>query len=395
VLCLTPESSDGVADSALAEDLPTDVDIVRVAAWSEQKCRRFGFGHADYRAWVPLFRAGTKLLKRTRYDVVFFSTTMFQTFLMGPIWKRRYGCKLVYDFQDPWHHVGPSPYTKTNVPGAWWKYRLSQWMAYFFEKHALKSADHVISVSAGYVRNLSTSHPHLTPRQFTVLPFGVATEDFDFVKRRGVEHGLFQPDKGVVRWVYAGRGGPDMVPTVTVLLQQLSALRLRAPEFAGRLRVYFVGTNYSPAHRTYKVVEPLAYRHGVQDLVEERPERLPYHRILSLYSECDAILLLGSSSGDYTASKFFNCVASKKPVLAFFHRNSLVTTLAMPFPNVSMVSFDPDPAGSDTANAIARGLEWLRNPVFDATKIDEELKAWSAEEMTRQQCAIFSVISEQ
>jgi predicted Zn-dependent peptidase len=60
-----------------------------------------------------------------------------------------------------------------------------------------------------------------------------------------------------------------------------------------------------------------------------------------------------------------------------------------------MVSFDPDPAGSDTANAIARGLEWLRNPVFDAAKIDEELKPWLAEEMTRKQCAIFSHISDQ
>lgn len=394
VLCLTPESSDGIDDSLLEETIPKDIEIVRVAAWSEKKCRRFGFGHAEYRAWIPLFRAGTRLLRRDRHDVAFFSTTMFLTFLMGPIWKNRLGCKLVYDFQDPWRHVGPSPYTKATVPGSWWKYRLSQSMACLFEKHAMKSADHVISVSDGYVKNLSTSYPWLRAGQFTVLPFAVATQDFDLVVRRRVKHRLFRSDENMIHWVYAGRGGPDMCPALSVFFQQLGALRARVPQFTSRLRVHFVGTNYSPANRTSKVIEPLAIRYGVADLVDERSERLPYHQTLSLYSDCDAILLIGSNSGDYTASKFFNCIAARKPVLALLHRKSLVTKLADRFPNVAMASFDPDPSDPEMAGAVARGMEWLRNPKFDGTTVDRELAHWSAEEMTRVQCAIFSRISQ-
>ncbi len=395
VLCLTPESSDGVDDAMLEESLPKDIDIVRVAAWSEKKCRRAGFGHTDYRCWLPLFRAGTRLLKRERYDVVFFSTTVFLTFLMGPIWKRRFGCRIVYDFQDPWYQAGSSPYTKSNAPGSWWKYRLVQSMAQFFEKHALESADHVISVSPGYVRNLSLRYPWLAADQFTELPFGFAAQDLDFVARTGVEHGLFQRDKNVVRWVYAGRGGPDMNPALSVFFEQLGKLRKRAPQFVQRLRIHFVGTNYSPAQRTCKVIEPLAARYGVHDLVEEHSERIPYHQTLSLYSDSDAVLLFGSDSGDYTASKFFNCMAAKKPVLALFHRESLVTTLAKCFPNVAMANFDPDPSGPEFAIAVARGMEWLRNPTFDASVIDSELAPWSARELTRIQCSIFSRIAEQ
>ena len=394
VLCLTPESSDGIDDSLLEETLSKNIEIVRVIAWSEKNCRRFGFGHADYRAWAPLFRAGTRLLKRRPYDVVFFSTTMFPTFSMGPSWKARFGCKLVFDFQDPWYHIGPCPYTKATAPGSWRKYKLSQTMARFFERHALKIVDHVISVSDGYVKNLSNRYQWLRADQFTVLPFGIATQDFEFAKRRRINHGVFRPDKNITRWVYAGRGGPDMNPTLAVFFEQLGALRRRAPEFTARLRVHFVGTNYAPSHRTYKLIEPLASRYGVGDLVDERSERLPYFQTLSLYLDADAILLIGSNSADYTASKFFNCVAAKKPVLGLFHRRSLVTKLACRFPNVTIADFDPDPSSPHMGDAVARGIEWLRNPNFDLANVDRELEPWSAEEMTRIQCDIFSHVAD-
>jgi hypothetical protein len=394
VLCLTPESCDGIDDEMLAESLPKDVEIIRVAAWKEDNCRRFGFGHADYRSWAPLFRAGKQLLKRDHHEVVFFSTTVFPVFLMGPIWKRQFNCKVVYDFQDPWYVHGPSPYTPQNVPGSWWKYRLGQRMACVFEKHALKAADHIVSVSHGYVRDLSTRYPWLGSEKFTVLPFGFAPQDFDFVRQRGVEHGLFARNSNLVRWVYAGRGGPDMDAALAVLFRHLGELKEKEPRLAARLRIHFVGTNYSPSQRTYKVIEPLAARYGIEDLVEEHEQRIPYHQTVSLYSDCDAILLIGSASADYTASKFFNCVAAKKPVLALFHRRSLVTSLAERFPNVALASFDPDPSDPNFALAVKRGVEWLRNSNFEDSSVDRELKPWSAEALTLQQCKIFSQVTQ-
>lgn len=390
VLCITADSTGGVEDPLLAEGLPKDVEIVRVAAWSERKCRRFGFGHTDYRSWWPLYQAGEKLMKENHYDLVFFSTTAFPSFLMGPLWKKRYACRVVYDFQDPWYDASRSIYTKATAPGSWWKYRLGQEMARVFEKHVLKSADHVISVSEGYVKNLSALYPWLTADQFTVLPFGVATMDYCVVERQRVEHGLFGRDKNLVHWVYAGRGGTDMEPALAVFFQQLAALRSREPEFAVRLRVHFVGTNYGPPGRTRKLIEPLAIRYGVQGLVEEKVERIPYYQALSLYASADAILVIGSNSADYTASKFFNCVAAKKPVLALFHRSSMAAKLAPNFPNVAMAGFDADASEPEFAEAVADGIEWLRNPQFDPAKIDKELAPWSAEESTRGQCSIFS-----
>jgi len=84
---------------------------------------------------------------------------------------------------------------------------------------------------------------------------------------------------------------------------------------------------------------------------------------------------------------------SKKPVLALFHRASLVASIAERFPNVRLATFDESPAEPAFREQVARGIDWLRAPSFDPATIDAALKPWSAEEMTRRQCAIFDRVS--
>jgi hypothetical protein len=103
----------------------------------------------------------------------------------------------------------------------------------------------------------------------------------------------------------------------------------------------------------------------------------------------DAVLLIGSSSADYTSSKLFTCIKSKKPILALFHRRSLVAEIAREFPNVSLAAFNENPAEPEFHAQVRKGLEWLRAPKVDASSIDEKLEPWSAKELTRRQCAIF------
>jgi hypothetical protein len=389
VLCLTPETSDGVDDPLLEQSLPRDIEVVRVAAWSEQSCRRFGFGHLDNRCLVPLYLAGTKLLRENQYDVVLFSTTVFMTFLLGPLWRRRFGCKIVYDFQDPWYSGKTKPYTEKTVPGRWWKYRLSQAMASWLEPIAIASADHIISVSEGYQRDLLKRHPKLDTSQFTIMPFPVAKADYDFVRESGVKSDIFSAGDGATHWVYGGRGGPDLVPALTALVEQLAQLRSAEPGFAQKLKLYFVGTNYAPAARTFEVIRPVAERCGVGDMVEEYSQRIPYHQVLSLYNDSDAVLVIGSTSPDYTASKLLSCVLSGKPVLALLHQDSLAAKIAARFPNVFVARFGGGLSDLQFKVAVAEGMQWLRRVKYDVAAIDEEIKPWSAQEQTRLQCSIF------
>jgi len=393
VLCVSPECCEGLDDPALAESLPANLRVVRVKAWDEATCRHFGFGHLAYRSAIPLYRAGCKLLRREHFDVVFFSTTVFLTFVLGALWKRRYGCRIVYDFQDPWYADEPI-YTPDTVPGRWWKYRLDQFLARFLERYAMRAADHVVAVSDGYVRDLSRRYGWLDRSKFTVLPFGGSYDDYDFVRRHNIEQNLIRPDGRSVNWVYVGRGGSDMAPVLSVLFTALAALQRADPAFALRLCLHFVGTNYAPPERTHKLVEPLARAHGVVSLVHEVSTRIPYFEAISLYAASDAILLIGSVHADYTASKLISCVLSKKPVLALFHRGSLVAKMAAEFPNVFLATFDETPGEPAFEAQVVRGLEWLRAPAFDVCAVEARLAPWSADEMTRRQCVIFDSLVE-
>ena len=389
ILCISSETSDSLDDPALGESLPRDARVVRVPAWSEQKCRRFGFRHLDYRCLVPLYDAATELLKRESYDVVFFSTTSFLTFLLGPLLKRRFGCKIVFDFQDPWFHGETSLYTRDTWPGNWWKFRIGQMVARYGEAFSMRAADHVISVSAGYVTSLRARYGWMREADFTVLPFGVAQADFDFLKSSDIRHNMFTANPDRVRWVYAGRVGPDMFSILEILFRQLAAVKTERPDVAKRLNIYFVGTNYSPAERTFDVVAPLAAKYELGDMVVEHSQRIPYFETLSLYCESDGILLIGADSGDYTASKLCNCVLARKPVLALFHAESLVSRMAPAFSNVFLCSFQMTPAEPAFEAALSRGLKWLERAKIDSSEISTRLAPWSAEELTRKQCAIF------
>jgi hypothetical protein len=392
ILCVNAKTSDCAEDAMLAQCLPADISVIRVAAWDEAKCRRFGFGMLGYRSLLPLYFAGHRLLRQTRYDAVFFSTTVFTSFVLGRVWKRRFGCKIVYDFQDPWYS-DTVLYSRDDAPGGWWKYGLDQMLARHLEAFALKAADHIVAVSDGYVTALTRRYPWLDRSNFTVLPFAASARDYDFIVKHNVEQTIFAPDDGHVHWVSAGRAGPDMAPILTVLFQTIAALKGRDPEFAARLRLDFVGTNYAPPNRTYKLVEPLANRCGVAELVSEHSVRVPYFEAVSLYRMSDAILLLGSVHPDYTLSKLLLCILAKKPILALFHRRSMATQIAAQFPNIFVATFDETPAETEFQKKITTGIEWLRAPQFDPAVINARIEPWSAAALTQAQCAIFDQVS--
>ena len=137
----------------------------------------------------------------------------------------------------------------------------------------------------------------------------------------------------------------------------------------------------------------LARGQGIEDAVAEIAERLPYFETISLYQTCDAILLIGSVDSDYAPSKLFTCVLSKKPILALLHRRSPISSIAAQMPNVFLATFDETPAEPAFRTRVMQGLDWLRAPSFDPAAIDMALQPWSAEELTRRQCAIFDRVS--
>jgi hypothetical protein len=330
-----------------------------------------------------------RLLRQRRYDVVFFSSTVFLSFILGAAWKTIYGCKIVYDFQDPWYYGDQQPYSKDTVPGAWWKFKLGQAIARVLEPIALKAADHIIAVSQAYVETLCQRYAFLSQAKFTVLPFPASRRDYEFASTNNITQSVFFPD-GRNHWVYVGRGGHDMQFALNALFSQLAALVKSRPDLRSTLRIHFVGTSYSPAGHGVKSVEPIARKFGVSDMIVEQPDRIPYFEALTLYRDSDLVLLIGSEFSDYTASKLFNCVLSERKVLALFHCDSLVSTLAKNLPCAFLAAFGPQIETAAFENEVMGGLNWALAGENYRPCDELSLAPWLADGSTRVQCEVFN-----
>jgi hypothetical protein len=388
VLAIDARRCEAPIDPLLQQTVPSDVRVVRTGALAQAFTRRFGLGNVDLRALPFIAAAGSRLLARERFDLVFFSTTAFSLAALGPRWHRRFGVPFVMDLQDPWlsdyydRPGAPAP------PGGSLKYALSRRLAATLEPYTMRHVARVISVSPAYPVDLQRRYGWMRPEQFSVIPFGAAEVDFELLARSRVSQPVFDPRDGYEHWVYVGRAGGDMAFALTALFSALRSAREADPgRFAG-LRLHFVGTDYAPGARARKTVEPIAQACGVDDLVSELPHRLPYFQALQCLLDAQALIVPGSDDPGYTASKLFPYILAKRPLLAIFHeQSSVMDVLRRTGAGVAIGFRTGEPVG-DVATRIQTA--WLGGPVRRVPSTDWGVfEQYTAREMTRRLCAVF------
>ncbi|MFL5240826.1 MAG: glycosyltransferase [Gemmataceae bacterium] len=394
VLAVAAEDVEGFQDPDLVATLPADVPVTRVRAIPPQFTRKLGFGSLGLRSYWALKRAGTRLLQKKRFDLVYFSTTIFRAMSLGPLWKRRLGIPYVVDLQDPWVN---DYYARSGdrPPGGRLKHGFAQWSARRAEPKALRAAAHIVTVSPAYPEMLRRHYPDLPESRFTVLPFGASERDRDLVKSRQFTHRIFDPADGRRHWTYLGRGGSDMVRSLRALFLALRQLRRDVPE-VNRLRLHFVGTNYATGSNSQKTIEPIAQDMGLGDLVTEEPARIPYLQGLALLRSSDVSLIISSDDPGYSASKVYPCILAERPVLALVHKQSLAGHVIDQCRAGDVVGFSSEHTIEQIAERtvpILRRL--LARPAAESPVIDwEAFCPYTAREMTRCQCAVFDEASQ-
>lgn len=411
VLAVEPEAVEGATiDPLLERTLPSHAVVERVGAVPAGATRLVGVGNLALRAMPYLYSAGNRLLKRgtrnadgeagiwnseseienQRFDLVFFSTTQFPVMILGPIWKRKFGVPYVVDMQDPWLDDYYAR-TGTEPPGGATRHGLSRNLAAKLEPRVMRDVAHVISVSPSYVRTLADRYPHLQTDDFTVLPFGAPERDFELLPKLSVQQRIFDRSDGKQHWLYVGRGGDDMAPALRLLFSTLAKLRHSAPEQWQNVRLYFAGTSYAPSERATKTIEPIACEFGVEDIVAETTDREPYLETLKALTEADALLVIGSDSPSYSASKLYPYMVAGKPMLSILHKDSPAVEILRNCRAGEVVTFDPahpeqsEPAMKQALIRTMRNAECgLRNEVNA-----DAFNRYSAREMTRRMCEVF------
>ncbi|MBL9216328.1 MAG: glycosyltransferase [Opitutaceae bacterium] len=384
VTVLTVDDPTPVAplDPELAATIPAAVRVVRVRCLSRRWTGRLGVNNVAWRAFPFLLAGGRRLLRGRRFDVVYFSTTMFAVLPLGRLWRALHGVPYVIDLQDPWlsdfHAVAGAP-----PPPGGWKYRVAQGLARLLEGWTLRRAAHLVSVSAGYVETLRRRYPWFAARPATVLPFGSPDRDLARVRATLDRRPPVLPGGGPARLAYVGRLGADMGPALAVLFAGLARARTPGPAPT----VHLLGTSYAPAGTGRPSATALAEAAGVGALVRESPDRIPYFAALQVLLQADANLIFGSDDAAYVPSKILPALAAGRPVLALAPRGSQLAHRLAELGGAHLVTFSGPDDGA-AVFAAARLLQELAAGRLAPLPASAGLAAQSGDAVADRQLAI-------
>ncbi len=385
VLAVAAEFSESSRDETLMATLPEDVEIHRVRALPSQMTRTVGLGSLALRSLPYLRTKGKEILAGRKFDLVFFSTTLFPVMSLGPVWRKRFGVPYVLDFQDPWL----TDYYDNNdslPPGGRIKYGFSKMLGKALEPRVVRQAAHIVVVSPAYPELFRERYPDLNGKGFTVLPFAASERDFEIAATTRAKHGVFEPGDGLIHWVYAGVVGSMMEKSIRGFFSALKSKLAHDERLAHRLRIHFAGTDYAVGSQR-KTVEPLAAEYGLGAIVHETTDRLPFLTTLKLLSDADALLVFGSDDPAYTASKIFPYVLARKPLLVIVHEQCSVADIVRQCRAGVVVTFDHQDGIDKIAERISE--QWLNLPIAKPDTDWQRFGRYSARAMTASLGAVF------
>jgi len=383
VLAVDPDCCAEGRDPWQADYLPGDVPIHRLRGLSLSWAQLPGLGSLDARCHLALACAGSRLLQQRSFDAVYFSTTEFGCFRLGPLWKRRHGVPFVLDYQDPWvndhYHIHP----EITPPGGRFKYAVVDRLQRFHEPRVLRNASGYTAVSAAYPAQIQARYPFASSIPSLVLPFPGCSEDFDHLEAIPPSQLPFNPSDGLIHWVCIGRVDTNLFHiSLSGLFEAIA--RFAPAELHERLRLHFLGTSYASAGQGIPTIAPLAARYGLGMIVEERTDRLPLSLTLASLKAADALLVLGSNDSGYIASKLIPYLLARKPLLAILHAQSPGLKLLEECGGGVCAKFDETTSTEAIAQDIAN--HWLNNEHFLTTipLIEHRIIRYKASAQARQ-----------
>lgn len=349
VLCIDPRDVPAPHDDWLEQRLPASVPIHRVRAWRA----RFGLGRGlAQRSAFALHRAGSRLLAGGRFDLVFFSTTVFLLHLLGPAWRRAHGTPFCMDYQDPWVTDYYRIHPQVVPPGGRLKYRVAETLDRLAEPRVVRDCSGLLSVSNAYLHELQRRYGEAVaslPKRVAPFP-GEPDELREALPVAASRDADLQPT-----WRYVGRGGADMRRAAAAFFGAWRAALDAGSVGTRGVRFEAIGTSY--ARGGGQSFAPIAEEAGLRDRVDERPERIGYRAMLEALRASDALVIFGSDDPAYTASKLYPYLLAGRPLLAILHRDSPAVALIGRVGGARCVTFGADTSHEALVRAVRLEFE--------------------------------------
>ncbi len=316
VICVDDMYAEGFRDNLLNETIPPEIEVHKVRAFPLKLTRKIGLGSLSLRSYFQFKQKGTELLKARKFDLVFFSTTMFHVMALGRYWKEKFGVPFVVDMQDPWRNDFYLSKPKNQRPP---KFKIAYTIHKKMEAFTMPHADGIMAVSQGYIDTLKKRYPEINHVPALVIPFGVSEMDFELVRQKKIPPEIIQSGDGKIKVVYVGAVTPFFLP----LLKAFFLAFKKSVKEKEHYHFYFIGTNYTVGEQV-KSIKNLSEELDLGDLITEVPGRIPYFSALATLMHADMLFIPGSLDEDYNASKLYNNAFSGKPIFTMFNEKSNV-----------------------------------------------------------------------
>ncbi len=385
VVCVNEKYANNVQDELLLQSLPPGLLIYKINALPVKWTSKIGFGSLGFRCFLSYLRKVNSLLRKNKYDLIFFSTTQFPVCALGAYWKNKFGIPYVIDMQDPWYSDYYRSKPKSERPP---KFQTVYGMHKKLEAIAMGKVDGLISVSDAYINELRERHATLKDVPSATITFGAFEPDNKIANdNTGNFKSLLQ--SGFINVVYVGRGGADMQTAVLPVFEALKKGITDQPELFSKLKFYFIGTSYAPAGTGTPTIKPIAAQFGVENRVVEITDRISYYHTLLTLRQADALFIPGSSDPRYTASKIYSYLLAKKPVMAVFNKNSsTVKILNECTENAVVLTIDEE--GSGLNSSIYETLKNWASGAFIPVTLTAKFEEYSAKNLTGKQTELFN-----
>jgi hypothetical protein len=305
-LLLTVDSQfyEETLDPSMERTVSPNIEVIFTKAYKVTKPRIIG--DIGLRAFPFLKKKALEICKERPIDFIWIPIPSFYTALLGRQLHDKTNIPYGIDYIDPWVR----DITNQNDLRA----KLSQAVARLLEPYAVKKASLISGVSTPYYwpvieRNFKTPPVHAG------MPYGFDPHDHEII----VE-GLKLPwedQPNCKPWLYAGAFLPNSHLFVQSFFESIAALKANNT-WDDSIRLFFIGTGPYPSKR----ISAYAKDYGLEDIVVEHRDRFPFLHVLNFLSKADRVMLFGSTENHYTASKTFQCLLSKKPLLAMLHKES-------------------------------------------------------------------------
>lgn len=393
IVTVAPEFIEGNIDPLLLKSIPSDSRIIYIQALSFKWTRRIGLGSLALRSIIHYWFAIVKIVKKEKIDLIFFSTTQFPVLILGNFLKKRYNIPYLIDMQDPWHsdYYKKKP-KKDRPPKYWFSYYLNK----ILEPIAMKRVDAIMSVSNAYNVTLKSRYPHLKQDMLFEVTFGTSEVDMLIAKNETPKTEIVKIDKNNINIIYTGIVNESMRVPLELLLKAVNYGLIHNPNTFTRSKFYFIGTNYALSPDSNTIVNELAIKYKLTDLVLEHPLRISYFQSLKLMSEADILLLFGTDDSNYSASKLYPYILSEKPILSIVKNGSPIIKIMESTGAGAFTIFEDKKSINDIELSIKIYeiiLKWMNNVPNPCHVRWDQFEPYLAKNKTKTQVEIFNLVT--